>query len=476
MKISELISYIRGVRPEAPATALPDAVIYSFVNEIEGLVQTEVLLLSSADIITYAPSETEDPVLLVAAPHDKIYRAYVSAMVDFANGEYARYQNGMELFNEWWQEFQSWYALRYDPASGRGEERGYYVSAYAIAVKHGFTGTEEEWTSALEASIAAAAEEAAAAGASAAAAKDSAAKAAAALTRAPKIGEGGTWLIWDAATGAYADTGYEAKGADGATGAVGAAGRGISSFAKTGVEAASITSPAQVSDIWRMQYDDRTGVNVKIPRGARWFTCAALEALADSEAVADYAVGAVMGDYLLSTVTGNVWRKAADTGNLWNAIGCIKGAAGAKGDTDADGSPGAKGDKGDTGADGAPGAKGDKGDKGDPGEKGDKGEPGTDAEVTLAKLAELYDGAVAQRALQITDAIPLKQRSGSVMAKVTLQVLRSFVLDSVKAIYNDEGYSAALPDEMGADGVLALVSDIPADFTADEIAALWDAN
>ena len=114
--------------------------------------------------------------------------------------------------------------------------------------------------------------------------------------------------------------------------------------------------------------------------------------------------------------------------------------------------------------------------KGEKGDKGDPGEPGTDAEVTLAKLAELYDGAVAQRALQITDAVPLKQRSGSAMAKVTLQVLRSFVLDSVKKIYNDEGYSAALPDEMGADGVLALASDIPEDFTADEITALWDAN
>lgn len=29
---------------------------------------------------------------------------------------------------------------------------------------------------------------------------------------------------------------------------------------------------------------------------------------------------------------------------------------------------------------------------------------------------------------------------------------------------------------MGADGVLALASDIPEDFTADEIAALWGAN
>lgn len=382
MKISELISYIRGVRPEAPATALPDAVIYSFVNEIEGLVQTEVLLLSSADIITYAPSETEDPVLLVAAPHDKIYRAYVSAMVDFANGEYARYQNGMELFNEWWQEFQSWYALRYDPASGRGEERGYYVSAYAIAVKHGFTGTEEEWTSALEASIAAAAEEAAAAGVSAAAAKDSAAKAASALTHAPKIGEGGTWLIWDAAAGAYADTGYEAKGADGATGAVGAAGRGISSFAKTGVETPSVSYSEQVNDIYRLEYTDDTYSEIKIPRGCRIFASTTKKELYE-DPVEELTV-AKKGDYLLSVVTGNLWCKESDENNEWQGKMCIKGAAGAKGDTGADGSPGAKGDKGDTGADGAPG------------EKGDKGDPGSDYVLTDADKSEIAALVLAQ--------------------------------------------------------------------------------
>ena len=30
------------------------------------------------------------------------------------------------------------------------EWRGYYITAYGIAVKHGFTGTEEEWLASLK--------------------------------------------------------------------------------------------------------------------------------------------------------------------------------------------------------------------------------------------------------------------------------------------------------------------------------------
>ena len=31
--------------------------------------------------------------------------------------------------------------------------RGYYLTAYGIAVKHGFSGTEEEWLEALRQSV-----------------------------------------------------------------------------------------------------------------------------------------------------------------------------------------------------------------------------------------------------------------------------------------------------------------------------------
>ena len=88
--------------------------------------------------------------LLVSAPYHKIYYTYVMAMIDFANGEYNRYQNAMALFNSFFECFTRWYAQTYRPADGESAARGYYVSAYAIAVKHGFTGSEEEWLASLK--------------------------------------------------------------------------------------------------------------------------------------------------------------------------------------------------------------------------------------------------------------------------------------------------------------------------------------
>ena len=88
--------------------------------------------------------------LLISAPYHKIYYTYVMAMIDFANGEYNKYQNSMALFNSFFDCFTRWYAQNYRPADGESAARGYYVSAYAIAVKHGFTGTEKEWLETLK--------------------------------------------------------------------------------------------------------------------------------------------------------------------------------------------------------------------------------------------------------------------------------------------------------------------------------------
>ena len=35
-------------------------------------------------------------------------------------------------------------------SNGRGDWHGYYISAYGLAVKHGFSGTEEEWLETLK--------------------------------------------------------------------------------------------------------------------------------------------------------------------------------------------------------------------------------------------------------------------------------------------------------------------------------------
>lgn len=88
-------------------------------------------------------------VLMVRPPHDKIYAAYLTAMIDYANGEYNKYQNTMQMFNGYWGEYARWYARNFRPADRPPSETGAYLSAYAVAVKHGFRGTEEDWLASL---------------------------------------------------------------------------------------------------------------------------------------------------------------------------------------------------------------------------------------------------------------------------------------------------------------------------------------
>jgi len=146
MTLGNLIKFVDEIKPNTFSNEMKTA----WVNEVEGLVQTEVMLIAVEDVIQYSYENNADTVLLAKPPHDKIYRAYLCALIDFANGEYGRYNNSIELFNNYYGEYMRWYALHYRPADGRAIRHGYYLSAYGIAVSHGFIGTEEEWLASLK--------------------------------------------------------------------------------------------------------------------------------------------------------------------------------------------------------------------------------------------------------------------------------------------------------------------------------------
>lgn len=146
MTLSGVIGMADNIKPNAFDTATKT----QWVNEVEGLVQTEVMLLALEEIITYDYTTNANTKLLVEPPHDKLYWAYLTAMIDFANGEYNKYQNTMQVFNAFFGEYMRWYALHFRPADGEAVEQGYYLSAYGIAVKHGYEGTEEEWLAGLK--------------------------------------------------------------------------------------------------------------------------------------------------------------------------------------------------------------------------------------------------------------------------------------------------------------------------------------
>lgn len=90
-----------------------------------------------------------EAVLMVRPPHDKIYADYLTAMIDYGNGEYNKYQNTMQMFNVHWGELCRWVARTFRPADRDPSKTGAYLSAYAVAVKHGYRGSEEDWLRSL---------------------------------------------------------------------------------------------------------------------------------------------------------------------------------------------------------------------------------------------------------------------------------------------------------------------------------------
>lgn len=87
--------------------------------------------------------------LIAPTSFQKMYYAYLMAMIDFANGEYNKYKNTMALFNSFLNSFMRWYAQNYRPADGEFPDKGYCVTAYSLAVKHGFSGSESDFLESL---------------------------------------------------------------------------------------------------------------------------------------------------------------------------------------------------------------------------------------------------------------------------------------------------------------------------------------
>lgn len=144
--VTGLLDYADNQLEKAPIKAISDDGKTLFFEEGTFSVWGETATTAAATV-TFNGSNAE---MLVLPPHHKIYYTYLMAMIDFANGEYSKYQNTMTLFNSFLSGFTKWYVENYQPADGSCLEQGYYLSAYAIAVKHGFDGTEEEFLHALK--------------------------------------------------------------------------------------------------------------------------------------------------------------------------------------------------------------------------------------------------------------------------------------------------------------------------------------
>ena len=130
------------------------------------------------------------------------------------------------------------------------------------------------------------------------------------------------------------------------------------------------------------------------PQGPKGDTGSGLNIKGELDSESQLPQEGVSGDAWL--ISGNLYVYMGENGNIesnpkWSNVGSIQGPAGPQGPVGSKGEQGEPGPKGEPGADGAPGAQGP---KGDPGQKGEKGDPGSDASVTKQNVEAVLTGDI----------------------------------------------------------------------------------
>lgn len=157
MKIKEAIAFARKLS----GNAIDDDTLCRWLSELDGRLMLD--FYKGSEWMSYSVPQDEEHDLLIPFPWDEMYVHYLEAMVYYSNGEFERYRNSYEMYNKKELEYRQWYARNQFPITlealarrdctvvteGRGSKPFWYLSAYALAVKHGYTGTEEEWLSEL---------------------------------------------------------------------------------------------------------------------------------------------------------------------------------------------------------------------------------------------------------------------------------------------------------------------------------------
>lgn len=141
MKIKKIIERVDQVRPNS----FSEDIKIAWLTELDGQIAADVMLLGIEEIrqLETADGEAE---LLIGYPHTGVYENWLVAKIDYAYGEYDKYQNTMAMFNSAYSNLVRWFARVYSPATNcRNKATQFYLSAYGIACAHGFRGTVEEW-------------------------------------------------------------------------------------------------------------------------------------------------------------------------------------------------------------------------------------------------------------------------------------------------------------------------------------------
>lgn len=115
MTIIEAITRIKTLKPN---TFLQQDII-RWLSVLDGIIKKEIIDTHEGgeDVIFNGYNEQSDLTqeMLVPAPYDDIYLRWLEAQMDYANGEYNKYNNSMVVYNESYTNFARFYNRTHMP-------------------------------------------------------------------------------------------------------------------------------------------------------------------------------------------------------------------------------------------------------------------------------------------------------------------------------------------------------------------------
>ena len=108
MTIMEAINWLDGLK--ANTYTVEDKV--AWLSRLDGRIYEEIISTHVGccmrSFSPYSSDDTEEE-LIAEAPHDEMYIRWLEAQIDYANGEYNKYNNSITAFNAAYQAFADYY-------------------------------------------------------------------------------------------------------------------------------------------------------------------------------------------------------------------------------------------------------------------------------------------------------------------------------------------------------------------------------
>ena len=143
MKVREIIAQVSRLL----SGRIEESVLLAWFNDMELMVQMQLLGLSRTDAVQYT-EETMDVTPIIEGHYQRVYQYWLLAKAYSRLQNASGYERNRKLYIAEYGAYRKW-VIRTHGVPKAQDAGGFFLSAYGIAKKHGFEGSEAQWLASL---------------------------------------------------------------------------------------------------------------------------------------------------------------------------------------------------------------------------------------------------------------------------------------------------------------------------------------